>query len=164
MRWAGHVARMGERRGVYRVLVGKPEGKGPLGRPRRRWNDIIMGLQEVGYGGMDWIELAQDRDRWRALVNAVMNLRVPWNGGNFFTSWRPVSFSRRTILHGVSKYKSHNKARATVTGRREDGGIQETWKQYLLHEQPGKLSIGTKPDCRSAGRHDSSHQYNQTTL
>ena len=66
MRWAGHVARMGERRGVYRVLVGKPEGKRPLGRPRRRWKDNIkMDLQEVGCGDMDWIELAQDRDRWR---------------------------------------------------------------------------------------------------
>ena len=78
MRWAGHVARMGERRGVYRVLVGKPEGKQPLGRPRRRWEDNIkMDLQEVGCGGMYWIEVAQDRDRWRALVNAVMNLRAP---------------------------------------------------------------------------------------
>jgi hypothetical protein len=78
MRWAGHVARMGEGRGVYMVLVGKPEGKRQMGRPRRRWEDNIkMDLLEVGCGGMDWIELAQDRDRWRALVNAVMNLRVP---------------------------------------------------------------------------------------
>jgi hypothetical protein len=77
MRWAGHVARMGERRGVYRVLVGKPEGNRPLGRPRFRWEDNIkMDLQGVGCGGVDWIELAEDRDRWRALVNAVMNLRV----------------------------------------------------------------------------------------
>ena len=78
MRWAGHVAPMGERRGVYRVLVGKPKGKRAIGRPRRRWEDNIkMDLQEVGCGGMDWIELAQDRDRWRALVTAVINLRVP---------------------------------------------------------------------------------------
>ena len=78
MRWAGHVARMGEGRGVYRVLVGKPEGKRPLGRPRRRWEDNIkVNLQEVGCGALDWIELAQDRDRWRAIANAVMNLRVP---------------------------------------------------------------------------------------
>ena len=76
-RWVGHVARMGRMRGVYRVLVGKPEGKRPLGRARRRWEDNIkMDLQEVGCGAVDWIELAQDRDRWRALVNAVMNLRV----------------------------------------------------------------------------------------
>ena len=78
MRWAGHVARMGEEKGVYRALVGKPVGKRPLGRPRRRWVDNIkMDLQEVGCGYMDWIGLAQDIDRWRTLVSAVMNLRVP---------------------------------------------------------------------------------------
>jgi hypothetical protein len=77
VRWAGHVALMGERRGVYRVLVGKTEGKRSLGRPRRRWEDNIkMDLQEVGWG-MGWIHLTRDRDRWRALVNAVMNLQVP---------------------------------------------------------------------------------------
>ena len=77
MRWAGHVARMGEERGVYSVLVGKPEGRGPLGRPRRRWVDNIrMDLQEVGCRYMDWIGLTQDRDRWRTLVSAVMILRV----------------------------------------------------------------------------------------
>jgi len=78
MRWAGHVARMGEERGVYRFLVRKPEGKRPLGRPRRRWVDNIWtDLQEVGCGYMDWIGLAQDRDSWRTLVSAVMKLRVP---------------------------------------------------------------------------------------
>jgi len=78
MRWAGRVARMGEERGMYRVLVGKPEGKGPLGSPRRRWVDNIrMDIQEVGCGYIDWIGLAQDRDGWRSLVSAVMNLRVP---------------------------------------------------------------------------------------
>jgi len=78
MRWAGHVAQMGEERGVYRVLVAKPEGKRPLGRPRRRWvYNIRMDLQEVGCENVDWIGLAQDRDRWRTLVSAVMNLRVP---------------------------------------------------------------------------------------
>jgi len=87
MRWAGHIARMGERRGVYRVLVGNPEGKRPLGRHRRRWDDNIkMDLQEVGGEGMDWIELAEDRDRWRALVNAVMNFKVPLNSGNLLAS------------------------------------------------------------------------------
>ena len=78
MRWAGHVACMGEERGVYRVLLGEREGKRPLGRPRRRWVDNIrMDLQEVGCGYMVWIGLAQDRDRWRTLVSAVMNLRFP---------------------------------------------------------------------------------------
>jgi hypothetical protein len=69
---------MGEKRNAYRILLGKPEAKGPLGRPRRRWeNNIIMDLREMGWGGMDWIDLAQARDQWRALVNMVMNLRVP---------------------------------------------------------------------------------------
>jgi hypothetical protein len=103
MRWEGHVAQMGEERGVYRVLVWKPEEKRPLGRPRHRWEDNIrMDLQKVGCGGMDWIGLAQDRDRWRTIVNAVMNHRVQQNAGNFLTSYKPVSFSR-TLLHGVSK-------------------------------------------------------------
>ncbi|KAJ4432652.1 hypothetical protein ANN_21275 [Periplaneta americana] len=76
LRWAGHVARMGESRNAYRVLVGRPEGKRPLGRPRRRWEDNIkMDLREVGYDDRDWINLAQDRDRWRAYVRAAMNLR-----------------------------------------------------------------------------------------
>jgi hypothetical protein len=78
MRWAGHVARMGEKRNVYRLLVGKPEGKRPLERPRRRWIDNIkMDLLDIGLNVVDWIGLAQDRYRWRTLVNSVMNLRVP---------------------------------------------------------------------------------------
>jgi hypothetical protein len=77
MRWVGHVARMGEKRNACRLLVEKPEGKRPLGRPRRRWVDNIrMDLGEVGWGDVDWIRLAQDRNRWRALVNWVLNLRV----------------------------------------------------------------------------------------
>ena len=83
----GHVARMGESRGVYRVLVGKPEGKRPLGRTRLRWEDNIKtDLQEVVFGDMGWIKLAQDRESWRALVNVVMNLWVPENVENFLTS------------------------------------------------------------------------------
>ena len=78
MRWAGHVARVGEDRGVQRLLVGKPEGKRPLGKPRRRWEDNIkMDRQEVGRGRGDWMELARDRDSWRALVGTVRDFRVP---------------------------------------------------------------------------------------
>jgi hypothetical protein len=78
VRWAGHVARMGEGRGVYRVLVGRPEGKRPLGRPGRRWEDNIkLDLREIGINGANWIQLAQNRVQWRACVNTVMNLRVP---------------------------------------------------------------------------------------
>jgi len=78
MRWAGHVRLMGERRDVFKALMGKPEEKRPLRTPRYRWEDNIkMDLQEMGCGGMDWIELAWDWDRWQALVNVVMNLRVP---------------------------------------------------------------------------------------
>jgi hypothetical protein len=78
MRWVGHVARMGEKRNAYRLLVGKPERKRPLGRPRRRWLDNIrMDLVKVRWGDVDWIGLAQDKDKWRALVNSVLNLRVP---------------------------------------------------------------------------------------
>jgi len=96
MTWVG--------RGVYGVLVGKPEGERPMGRPRRRWEDnIIMDLQEVVCRSVDWIELSQNRDRWRALVNAVMNRRVPYNAGNFLTGCEPVSFSRWTVLRVVSK-------------------------------------------------------------
>jgi hypothetical protein len=88
MRWAGHVARMGEVRGAYNILVGRPEGRRPLGIPRRRWEDNIkIDLREIGFGDVYWIHLAQDRDRWRALVNTVMNLRVPSNAGDFLTNW-----------------------------------------------------------------------------
>jgi hypothetical protein len=85
--WAGHVAHLGEVRGAYNILVGRPEGRRPLGRPRRRWEDNIkMYLREIGFGDMDWIHLSQDRDTWGALVNMVMNLQVPQNAGIFLTS------------------------------------------------------------------------------
>jgi hypothetical protein len=78
MRWVGLVARMGDRRNAYRLMVGKPEGRKPLGRPRHRWLDNIrMDLVEMGWSDVDWIGLARDRDRWRALVNSILNLRVP---------------------------------------------------------------------------------------
>jgi hypothetical protein len=78
MRWAGHVARIGEKRNAYRILVEEAEGRRPLGRPRRRWVDNIkMDLREIEWDGVDWIDMAQDRDQWRALVNTVLNHRVP---------------------------------------------------------------------------------------
>jgi hypothetical protein len=90
----------GETRNAYRILVGKPEGKRPLERPRRRWVDNIkMDLGEIEWDGMDWIDLAEDRDQWRALVNTVVNLRVPYNAGKFLSSCTIGSFSRRAQLH-----------------------------------------------------------------
>jgi hypothetical protein len=103
MRWAGYVARMGEKRNAYTLLVGKPEGKGPLGRPRRRWVDNIrMDLGEVGWGDMDWIGLAQDRNRWRALVNSVLNLRVPWNAGKLSSGLTTGGLLSSAQLHRAS--------------------------------------------------------------
>ena len=100
------MARMGEGRGVHRVLVGKPEGKRSLGRPRRRWEDNIkMDIREMRGGG-DWMQLAQDRDRWRALVNTMMNFRVPESAGNFLTSCRTSQLIKKALLHGVSKFRS----------------------------------------------------------
>jgi hypothetical protein len=86
MRWAGHVALMGKRRGVYKILVGKPEGNETTWKTQRWENNIKMDLQEVGFGDMDCVDVALDWDRWRALVNAVMKLRVPQNAGYFLTS------------------------------------------------------------------------------
>jgi hypothetical protein len=91
---------MGERRNAYRILVRNPEGRRPLGRPRLRWVDNIkMNLREVEWDGRDCIDVAQDRDQWRAYVNAVMNLRVPYNAGKFSSSCTIRSFSRRARLH-----------------------------------------------------------------
>jgi hypothetical protein len=90
----------GEKRNAYRILVENPEGKRPLGRPRCRWVfNIKMDLREIEWAGMDWIDLAKDRDQWRALVNAVMNLRVPQNAGKFLSSCTIGGFSRRARLH-----------------------------------------------------------------
>jgi hypothetical protein len=91
---------MGEKRNVYRILMGNPKGKRLLGRPRRRWvDDIKMDLREIGWDGMNWIDLAQVRDQWKALVNTVMNFRVPKNPGKFLSSCTIGGFSRRAQLH-----------------------------------------------------------------
>jgi hypothetical protein len=103
MRWAGHVARMGEKRNVYRLLLGKPEGKRPLGRPRRRWMDNIkIDLLEIGLNVVGWIGLAQFRYRWRALVNSVMNLRVPKKCWELPSGCTTCGLSSGTQLHRVS--------------------------------------------------------------
>jgi hypothetical protein len=100
MRWAGHVARMGEKRNACGLLVGKPEGKGPLGRPRRRWVDNIrMDLGEVWWGDVDWIGLAQDRNKWRVVVNSVLNLQVPWNAGKLSSGLASSGLSSSAQLH-----------------------------------------------------------------
>jgi hypothetical protein len=102
MRWAGHIARMGEKRNAYRLLVGKPEGKRPVGRPRHRWVDNIKtDLKEIGWDGMDWIDVAQGRDQWRAIVDTGLNFRIPENAGKFLNSCTIGGFSRRAQLHGV---------------------------------------------------------------
>jgi hypothetical protein len=99
MKLAGHVARMGEKRNSYRILVGKPEGKRPLRIPRRRWVDNIkIDLREIEWDGMDWIDLAQDRDQWRALVNTMMNLQVLLNAEKLSSGCTIGSFSRRAQL------------------------------------------------------------------
>jgi hypothetical protein len=103
MRWAGYLERMGEKRNAYRLLVGKPEGRRPLGRPRHRWADNIrMDLVEVGWCDVDWIDLAKDRNRLRALVNSVLNLRVPSNAGKLSCGLTTVGLSSSAQLHRVS--------------------------------------------------------------
>jgi hypothetical protein len=104
MRWAGHVAQMGEKRNAYRFLVGKPEGRRPLGRPRRRWLDNIrMNLVEVRWGDVDWICLAQDRDRWRALVNSILNFRFHRMLGKLSSVQTTRDLSSSAQLHRVSE-------------------------------------------------------------
>jgi hypothetical protein len=103
MRWAGHVGRIGEKRNAYWLLVGKAEGKRLLGRTRRRWVDNIrMDLGEVGWGDVDWIGLAKDRNSWRAVVNSVLNLRVPWNAGKLSSVLASSGLSISVQLHIVS--------------------------------------------------------------
>jgi hypothetical protein len=103
MRWAGHIAPMVEQRNAYRLLMAKPEEKRPLGRPRRRWVDNIrVDLGELEWGDADWIDLAQDRDKWRALVNSVLNLRVSQNAGKLSSVQTTRDLSSSAQLHVVS--------------------------------------------------------------
>jgi hypothetical protein len=107
MRCAGHVAQMWKRRNAYRLLVGKPEGRRPLGRPRRRWVDNIRAdLEEIGRGGVGWTGMAQDRDNWRALVNSVTNLQVLQNAGKLLSGFTTGGLSSSAQLHRVSKLVS----------------------------------------------------------
>ena len=125
--------------------VEKPETKRLLGRPRRRRVDNIrMDPQEVGCGYVDWIGLAQDRDRWRTVVSAVMNLRVPWNAGNFLTSCKPVSCSGRTLHHGVSKYRRRQWMRWAGHVARmgvERGCIESWWGNRRERDHWGDLGV-----------------------
>jgi hypothetical protein len=92
----------GEKRNAYNIFMGKPEGRRPLEKPRRRWvGNVKIDLREIGWGGMDWIDLVQDRNQWRALVNTVMNLLVAYNFGKFLSSCTIGGFSRRAYFHGV---------------------------------------------------------------
>jgi hypothetical protein len=132
MRWAGHVARMGEGRNVYRVLVGKPERKSPLERPRRRCEDRIkIDLGETGWGGVEWILLAQDRDRWRAVVSAVMNPRLlaPPEFQHFTVRASPMS-----VLHSTASIVWGNQARREETrGVKKNTNVSEMYGETSLH-------------------------------
>jgi hypothetical protein len=101
-RWEGRVAIMAEKRNAYRILVGKPQGKSPLGRPNCRWENVKIDPGEIGWGGMAWTDLAKDRNQWRASVNSVINLLRPKNSAKFFSSYTARSFSKRTHLHEFS--------------------------------------------------------------
>jgi hypothetical protein len=145
MRWTGHVARKGEKRNVYR-LVGKPEGRRPPGRPRRMWLDNIrMDLVEVGWSDVDWIGLAQDRERSRALVNSVLNHRVQWDAGKLLSVQTTRDLSSSAQLHGVSygkviskcwvwKDSSKSDSYLLQEHRPEDGEIIQSPKQHILNK------------------------------
>jgi hypothetical protein len=126
MRSPGLVARMGERKNACRILVRKPEGKRPLGKPRCGWMDNIkIVLRVIGWIAMDWIDLVQDRDQWRALVNTVMNLRFPYNAGKFLSSCTTGSFSRRVQIRKVSYYGSLCDAFSTAGCIKSDGRMTD---------------------------------------